>query len=312
VKIIFFGTPEIAVPFLKELRVKEDIAGVVAQPDKPAERGQKLRSPAVKTFAAENGIPVFQPQNPDGALAGQLKELKPDVGVVVSYGRLIPEAVFTAPALGCFNVHFSLLPKYRGAAPMQRALMNGEAETGVTTFWIEKTLDSGPVLVQKKLRISADDDAVTLALKLTACGIEAMNETLDRIRKGECAGVPQQGEPSFAPPLKKEDGRINWALPAKAVHNLVRGTRVWPGAYTVIPGGKLEGKRLKILKTRAVEDQTGAAEPGRVTGTEKDRGFIVKCGEGSLAVEEVHLENKNPVPAWSFWQGRSLSIGDKL
>lgn len=310
-KIIFFGTPGVAVPFLAELCSSEEVAGVVAQPDKPAERGQKLKAPAVKTLAEEKGLRVFQPQKPGDELAAGIKDLKPDVGVVVSYGRLIPESVFTAPAYGCFNVHFSLLPKYRGAAPVQRALMNGEAETGVTTFWIEKTLDSGPVLVQKKLKISPDDDAVSLRMKLGALGIEAMNETLARIKRGECAGTPQQGEPTLAPALKKEDGRIDWKRPAAELHNLVRGTKVWPGAYVIIPGGKLAGHRLKILKVRVREDAP-AGGPGTVTGVEKDLGFVVKCGKGSLLVEEVHLENKNPVPAWSFWQGRQLNIGESL
>jgi methionyl-tRNA formyltransferase len=313
-KIIFFGTPATAVPFLEELLKTEEVVGVVTQPDKPAGRGQKLSQSPVKALALKKGVRVFQPQVPDAKLAEDIKKLNPEAGVVVAYGRLIPPEVFSAPAFGCFNVHFSLLPKYRGAAPMQRALINGETRTGVTTFWIEKTLDTGPVLVQKTVDLSGEDDALTLEQKLIPAGILAMNESIARLKKGDCKGIKQEGEPSYAPGLKKEDGRLDWGWPALRIKNLVRGVRQRTGAFTVIPGGRLKGKRLKILKVHEAAGFVPAfpASAGQIAGMEKDCCFIVKCGDGFIAVDEVHLENKKQVSAWAFWQGGSLGIGDGI
>lgn len=311
-KIIFFGTPDIAVPYLEELIKTEEVVGVVTQPDKPSARGQKLHAPPVKELAQNHGIPVFQPVKFDESLETAIKGLKADAGVVVSYGRLIPEKIFTAPFFGCFNIHFSLLPKYRGAGPVQWALIKGEKETGVTTFWIEKTLDSGPVLVRKSAAIGPEDDAGTLFKKLIPLGIEAMNETLRRLKNNDCAGVPQQGEPSFAPCLKKENGRIDWSRPAREIADLVRGARLWPGAFAVFSEGKMRGKTLKFLKAAAIDGEGAETAPGTISGLDKDRGFIVQCGKGRLVADEVHPENRKPMSAWAFWQGGHLEIGNKF
>jgi methionyl-tRNA formyltransferase len=178
VRVIFFGTPEVSVPFLKKLLESEQVAGVVTQPDRPAERGQMLRPPAAKSIALEHVIPVFQPEKYTQEAVEALKTLDAEIGIVVSYGKIIPSSVFTLFPNGCFNVHFSLLPKYRGAAPVQWALINGEKETGVTTFCIEKGLDTGPILVQKSMAIAPDDTAITLMDKLVALGITAMIDTI--------------------------------------------------------------------------------------------------------------------------------------
>jgi|AGTN01.2.fsa_nt_gi methionyl-tRNA formyltransferase len=310
VRVIFFGTAEVASPFLQDLLKHETVVAVVAQPDRPAERGQKLRKPPVKVIAEENNIPVFQPERFAPELVEQLKALSPDAGVVVSYGRLIPENVFTLPKQKSFNIHFSLLPRYRGAAPIQRALIRGEKETGVTTFWLEKTLDTGKIIVQKRLPVEANDDAITLKEKLIGLGIEAMNETLKKMEAGAAAGTPQEGEPSYAPALKKEDGAIDWTKPAGEIIDLIRGTRPWPGAYTGI-----KGKRLKILKASVVSEDpccAGVQRPGRVAALIKGKGFIVACGKECLVVEEVQPESRKAMPAWDFLQGGHLAVGEAL
>ncbi|MHB9154570.1 MAG: methionyl-tRNA formyltransferase [Endomicrobiales bacterium] len=313
-RVLFFGTAEVSVPFLRELIKNETVVGVVSQPDRPAERGHHVQKTAVKAAAEEAGIPVFQPEKFTPDMMDALAKLEPETGVAVSYGKLIPEKLFTLPKNRTFNVHFSLLPKYRGAAPMQWALINGEKETGVTTFWIEKTLDTGPLLVQKTLPIAPEDDALTLREKLIALGIEALNETLRKIRAGALQGKPQEGEPTCAPSLEKENGRIDWSKRAGEIANLVRGTKPWPGAYTLLDSGK----RLKIVKARpATECPGGGAAcrevlPGRVTGAVKGQGFGVACGKDFLFVEEVQPESRKAMPAWDFWQGGQLKPGSVL
>ncbi|MBN1622184.1 MAG: methionyl-tRNA formyltransferase [Endomicrobiales bacterium] len=311
-KVLFFGTPQIAVPYLEELLNSEEVVGVVTQPDKPKDRGHQLHEPPVKECAKKRGIPVFQAEKFTEEAVDKLKTLNPEVGVVISYGRIIPEKVFKIPVFGCFNIHFSILPKYRGAGPIQWSLINGEKETGITTFWIEKTLDSGPILVQKILSIEDTDDSVTLKRKLIPLGIKAMQETLSFVKQNKCKGEPQKGEPTFAPSLKKEDGRIDWAKSASEIHNLIRGTKPWPGAYTTIKEGNQKGKLIKILKAYLISDscKNESASIGQIADIVKNKGFVVRCGKGSLLIEEVHLENKKPMPAWAFLQGFRLKAGD--
>jgi methionyl-tRNA formyltransferase len=311
VKIIFFGTPEIAVPFLKECLEKHSVIGVITQPDKPSSRHYKIHLPEVKTEAAKNKVAVFQPEKFDDELIEKIKNLKPDIGVVVSYGKLIPKKVFDLPAFGCFNIHFSLLPKYRGAAPVQWALINGEKLTGVTSFWIEETLDSGPILVQKTVQIGSDDDAASLFKKLIPVGIEVMNETLDLLKNGKVPGTPQKGIPSLAPSLEKEDGKINWTKSAEEILNLIKGTYTWPGAYTLGSDGKMANKRLKIIKARLIPSQI-KEKSGAVVELKKNEGFVVGCGEGAILITEVQPENKNPMSAWEFIQGGYVGLGSKF
>jgi len=317
VKIVFFGTSAVSVPFLAALLECEQIVGVVTRPDRPAERGQKIQMPAVKALARDNNIPVFQPERFTDQSVDELQALHADLGIAVSYGRIIPERVFAALRYGCFNVHFSLLPKYRGAAPVQWALINGEKETGVTTFWIEKTLDTGPVLVCKPLPIAPDDNALTLMQKLILSGVDVMKETVAKIRAGDCTGTAQTGEASLARCLTKEDGNIDWSGSAPNIVNRIRGTLQWPGAHVSISDGKFVGKRLKILKAGAVEvcpegPAGAAAENGQVVGVKKNDGFVVRCGTGCLVIEEVQPDNKKPMPAWAFWQSGWLHVGSRL
>lgn len=311
VNILFFGTPEISVPFLKNLVGLYNVAGVICQPDRPADRGYQLHAPPVKIFAQERNIPVFQPEKYTPEIIEQFKNLNTDVGVIVSYGKIIPEAVFTIPKNNCFNIHFSLLPKYRGAAPVQWSLIKGEKETGVTAFWIEKGLDTGPIIKQNILPISDEDDAVSLFEKLIPLGIKTMNEALNLIEIGKAEGIPQEGNTVYAPSLSKEDGKIEWSKPSREIFNLIRGARIWPGTYTIVNDGKLQGKRLKILRAALCEGKANL-QIGQIIDLIKNKGFVVQCGDGALLIEEVQPENKKPMTAWAFWQGGSLKVGDKI
>ena len=310
-KIIFFGTPEIAEVYLKELTNSHEVLAVITRPDRPKDRGQNMMPPPVKTLALEHGIPVFQPEKFTPEITEKLISLKPEVGVVVSYGKIIPENIFKIPKLGCFNIHFSLLPKYRGAAPMQWALINGEKETGTTTFWIEKSLDSGPIIVQKKIEIRNDDDLVSLTKKLTSLGIVTMQETFDKLSNGQVKGEPQIGDFTLAHSLKKEDGKIDWSKNAVDIFNLIRGTNPWPGAFSTLKESK---KTIKILKAHVVEntEDSGIYVPGQITEIVKNCGFVVSCGQGKLMIDEVHPENKKPMSAWSFLQGCHYKVQDKI
>lgn len=310
-KILFFGTPEIAVPYLSEVSASHTVVGVVTQPDKPAARHLSLRPPEVKAAAEKRNLEVFQPEKFDDETAAKLQKLAPDLGVVVSYGKLIPERVFNIPKMGCFNIHFSLLPKYRGAAPVQWALINGEKETGVTSFWLEKSLDSGPILFQKKIQIDDSDDEETLFKKLIPLGVSVMYETLELLKNGKVPGAKQEGKATNAPTLKKEAGKIDWKKPAEEIRNIIRGTKLWPGAYCFGAEGKLENKRLKILKAQ-IYASNSSKSPGEISEIVKNKGFVVGCGTGALLIEEVQPENKNSMPAWPFLQGGYVAIGSKF
>src|SRR5258708_16986648 len=239
---IFLGTPAMAVPFLEKLQQKTKIAAVVTSPDQPAGRGYALKAPEVKAAAQKLSLPLLQPASlKDAQAAEQIRAVNSDVGIVVAYGKLLPKAVLTLAKYGFLNVHFSLLPKYRGAAPIQWALINGEQETGVTLFWLDEGMDTGPVFLQKKMTIQPDDDADSLRNKLVELGVSMMVEALENIQNGKIVKEDQKGTPSKAPMLKKEDGQINWSKPADVICNQLRGMTPWPGVHF---GG------LKILKAK--------------------------------------------------------------
>lgn len=310
-KVLFFGTPQIAVPFLEQLIQHEDVVGVVCRPDEPVGRGYELTAPPTKVAAAKNSIPVFQPKGPwTPEMIASFKKLNADIGIVVAYGRLLPESVFSTPRLGCVNLHFSLLPKYRGAAPMQWSLINGETETGVTAFWLEAGLDSGPIAVQDKISIAADDHIETLRAKLVASGLKVLDKLLNDVKNGEIKKVPQTGATTPAPQLKKEDGQIDWGKPAASIVNRIRGVREWPGAFTFTGGEKK--MRLKILSATAVKSASASAAPGTVTAMEKNKGFAIKASDGDVLLLEVQPEGKKAMSAAAYWQGAHLKIGDKL
>jgi methionyl-tRNA formyltransferase len=300
--IIFFGTPEFAVPSLKALiRSGEDVSLVVTQTDKVKGRGHTLSSPPVKVTAQEAGIRVLQPDKlRDDFFLGELVSAKPELIIVVAYGRILPKAVLDLPRRGCINVHASLLPKYRGAAPISWSIINGEEKTGVTTMLMDEGLDTGAILLQREIEISREDTAGMLGCKLSDLGASLLIETIREIRDSSVRPVPQTGKASFAPPLKKEDGRTDWSRSAGELFNFIRGMQPWPGAFCHIGN-----ERVTLLKTMPL---SGEGTPGVISEIRKDA-FLIGTGRGLLLVLELQPQGKRPMSASAFIQGRKLASG---
>ncbi|BAG13493.1 methionyl-tRNA formyltransferase [Candidatus Endomicrobiellum trichonymphae] len=311
-RILFFGTAFISETYLKELHKKCHEIFVVTTPDKPALRGQKLIYPAVKVYAVKNNISFIQPEKFTLDVIETIKNFAADTGVAVAYGKLIPKVVFDIPKYKTFNIHFSLLPKYKGAAPVQHALCRGETETGISSFYIEEGLDTGGIIIQEKLNISIKDNAETLLNKLILLGIDVMNKTLELFRCGKCDAASQTGDPSFAPSLKKIDGLVNWNKRAGEIYNQFRGLYLWPGIYSTISQGKLVGKRIKFREIEVFDSDSINKDSGIVYSAEKNRGFTVSCAVGRILVVKMQSENKPVVSAWDFIQGRQISAGDRF
>ena len=305
-RVIFMGTPDFACPTLQKLLDRgEQIVAVVTQPDRPKGRGQKLMPPPVKELAEKNGIPVYQPlkvRNPE--FVDVIRELKPHVIIVVAFGQILPKALLEIPPHGCINVHASLLPRYRGAAPLNWCIINGETETGVTTMLMDVGLDTGDMLLAQKTALDENEDISSLHDRMAIMGAELLAETLDRLAAGDLVPQPQNNADScYAAMLKKEDGIINWHADARSIHNQVRGLAVWPGACTTI-GEQV----LKIFRTRV---GTGSGEPGIVLQAAK--GLLeVACRSGSLFLEELQLSGKKRLDSISFLSGCPLSVGTQL
>ncbi|MFO0752642.1 MAG: methionyl-tRNA formyltransferase [Thermodesulfovibrionales bacterium] len=300
--LVFFGTPGFAVPSLQALLdAQEEVSLVVTQPDKVKGRGRVLSAPPVKELALAHDLPVLQPEKiRNTAFYGELSAVAPEFIIVVAYGKILPEEILRIPALGCINVHASLLPAYRGAGPIQWALLNGEKVTGVTTMRMDRGMDTGDILLKEELAIAPDDTAETLSGKLSVLGAQTLVRTLRGVRTGEVRAVPQAGEPSYAPPLKKEDGRIDWNRSAAELFHFVRGMYPWPAAFC-----SLHGERIKVIKARPRE---GAALPGlivRASGGE----LVAGTGEGLLSLLELQPEGKKSMPAAAFIAGRRIREG---
>lgn len=299
-RVVFLGTPAFAVPPLDALaRAGHELLAVVAQPDRPAGRGQALKEPATKAWGRARGVPVLQPEKVrDGKLAAELRALGPDVLCVAAYGRILGRDLLDLAPLGAINVHGSLLPRYRGAAPIQWAIAGGERETGVSIMQMDEGLDTGDVLLQRALPIAPDDTAETLAPRLAALGGEALAEALELLGRAEL--VPVRQDPSratLAPLLEKEHGRIDWTRPAAEIANRLRGFTPWPGAWTT-----LDGRTLKILAA-APGDAAPAGAPGAAR-KEAGRGLSVACGAGtSLLVTRLQPEGKAAQDALAFLNG---------
>jgi methionyl-tRNA formyltransferase len=303
-RMLFFGTPDFAVPSLKALlEAGYDIISVITQPDRVKGRGHRLSSPAIKEFAVLNGIPVIQPVTiRKTEFTEEISALKPDVIVVVAYGKIIPLSILEIPRIGCVNVHASLLPAYRGAAPIQWALMNGEKRTGVTTMLMDEGLDTGDILLKEELEIIDEDNALTLAGRLSVLGASLLLKTLRGLENDSVSPVAQSGEPTYAPPLRKEDGRINWSLPAKRISDIIRGTYPWPGAYCF-----LKHQKLNVLKAKSVSAES-TASAGCVIDV-GDKEILIGTGKGILAVSEVKPEGKKSMSATAFAHGKHLKPG---
>lgn len=305
-RIIFMGTPDFACPTLQSLIERgENLVAVVTQPDRPKGRGQKLMPPPVKELAEKHRIPVYQPPKVrDPGFVDIIRELKPDVIVVVAFGQILPKALLDIPPQGCINVHASLLPRYRGAAPLNWCIINGETETGVTTMLMDVGLDTGDMLLIRKTALDENEDIQSLHDRMSAMGADLLAETVDRLMAGDLVPQPQDNTAScYAPMLKKDDGIINWHTDARTIHNQVRGLAVWPGACTVI-----DGQVLKIFRTSIGE---GSGEPGTVLQATKGR-LEVACRSGSLFLQELQLAGKKRLDCTSFLAGYPVSVGTLL
>jgi methionyl-tRNA formyltransferase len=305
-RIAFLGTPAFAVPSLDALeRAGHAVLAVVAQPDRPAGRDREIREPATKAWARARRVPVLQPEKVrDGRLAAELSRLAPELLVVVAYGRILgPDLLRLAPH-GAVNVHASLLPRHRGAAPVQWAIAAGDQETGVTVMQMDEGLDTGDLLLQRSAPVLPEDDADSLARRLSALGGEALVEALSLLEAGRVIPVPQDGaRATLAPVLEKEHGRLDFALPAARLADRVRGFRPWPGAFTLLGG--------RVLKVHRAEAREGAGlAPGEARPDEA--GLVVGCGEGALRLLEVQLEGKRRMLAADFLKGHPVAAGTVL
>ena len=305
-KIIFMGTPDFAAASLEALiDSRHDIQAVVTQPDKPKGRKGELTPSPVKVIAKREGIKVYQPLKVrDEEFVKTLRAYNPDVMVVVAFGQIIPLSILKMPKYGCVNIHGSLLPKYRGAAPIQWAVLDGEKETGITTILMDEGIDTGDILLKKTIQIDADETSGSLFDKLMALGAKTILETLDELEKGNLTPTKQGESPTaYAKMLTKAMGLIDFTKSAKELDCFVRGMDPWPSAYTL-----LAGKTLKLWKVRVVE---GDGKAGSVIGIDKES-FTIACGEGAIEVLEVQLEGKKRMSAGDFLKGSTLNIGQEL
>jgi len=304
-RVVFMGSPEFAVPCLDALIATEEVVAVVTQPDKPVGRGLAVQPPPVKVRAEAAGVPVMQPTSVrKPPFADELRALAPDLCVVVAYGKILPPDVLATPRYGCLNVHASLLPKYRGAAPIQWAIIRGERETGVTLMQMDAGMDTGDMLGKRTLAIDEWVTAGQLHTRLAPLGAELLLEGLAKLKAGTLERQKQNdAEATMAPMLTKETGRVDFAAGARAVRDLVRGCDPWPTAYTLLGGEPLKLFRAKIV--------SGRGTPGVVLGADRD-GLIVGCGDDAVAFAELQLPGKKRMSATALLAGRPMPAGTKL
>ncbi|HOC37865.1 MAG TPA: methionyl-tRNA formyltransferase [Thermodesulfobacteriota bacterium] len=305
-RIVFMGTSDFACPSLKILAEGEDIvAGVFTQPDRPQGRGLRIQQTPVKTLAQQHEIPVFQPEKLNRSL-DMVLQCNPDLIVVAAYGQILSQKVLDIPRHGCINIHASLLPKYRGAAPITWALVRGETASGVTTMLMNKDLDAGDILLQQEVAIDPDETAGALHDRLARVGAELLASTIRGWKRK--AIIPRRQDESlvtYAPLLKKEDGLIDWTQPANVIHNLVRGMNPWPGAYTFL--------QEELLKVFAVQPApTFETEKAGTIVSVNDHGIMVAAGKGAVIVTEVQLQGRKRLPIAEFLRGRPLKPGTRL
>ena len=307
-RIVFFGTPEFAVPSLRSLiSSRHPVVGVVTQPDRPRGRGRRVSDSPVKQAATEHRIAVLQPERlRDPEFVSTIAEWGPDLGVVAAYGKLITDDLLRLPRHGMINVHASLLPKYRGAAPIHRAIIAGESETGVTIMRVVKALDAGAMFAKARRPIGPDETSADVERDLADLGAPLLMRIVEQIVEGTAHEEPQDERLStYAPRITREEGLIDWTRPAHALHNRVRGLYPWPHAYTFLEGG-----RLIVLKSRALADAT-SEPPGTIVSLSRDE-IEVATGEGRLALLEVQPEGRRGMRVRDFLAGRPLSAGTRL
>ncbi len=298
-RLVFLGTGAFACPALTALHAHHEIALVVTQPDRPVGRHAVLTPPPVKREAIRLGIPLFQPEkvNTTASLA-RIRDAHPDAIVVAAYGQLFKPILIKIPPLGTINIHASLLPRYRGAAPINWAIIRGEAETGITTFLIDSGMDTGPILLQRAMEIGPDETAGELHDRLAHLGAEVIKETLAGREEGKLKPIPQDDfRATLAPRLCRDDGRIDWSRSAQEIHNLIRGTNPWPGAFT-----RFAGERIKVYRSRLTGIKRGTHTPGDLV-LPKTRRLLVATGDELLELVEVQRECRPRVPGCEFLNG---------
>ncbi len=308
IKTLFMGTPEFAVPSLSAIiEAGFGLVGVVTRPERPKGRGRKAMPTPVKERALKSSIRVLEPERLDDAFLEELNALAPDLIVVVAYGKILPKAVLDAPGLGAVNLHASLLPAYRGAGPINRAIINGDKVTGTTTMFMDEGMDTGDILLTSRLEIGGQETAGELSERMAKDGALLLVETLRRLVKGNIRSIPQDNaKASYAPMLKKADGRVDWNLTPQEIDNRRRGLSPWPGAFT-----RLRGKTLKIHRGRVAQDAGEKTTPGVIMSADNG-GIRVGCAGGEYIIEELQLEGKRRMTAGEFLTGCKLVSGESL
>ncbi|MEN8190196.1 MAG: methionyl-tRNA formyltransferase [Thermodesulfobacteriota bacterium] len=307
-RIIFMGTPDFGVPALKGLIDGPDsVVAVVTQPDRPKGRGKKLTPPPVKLVAEQASIPVLQPTKiRTEEFADELRGFEPDLIVVAAYGRILPKSILELPPLGCINIHGSLLPRHRGAAPIQWALIRGDDRAGITIMQMDEGMDTGDMLMPAGVHVAPDETAGSLFTKLSELGGRTLAEALDLLRKGELAPLQQDHSlATEAPPLRKEDGLIDWSKPARELHCLIRGLDPWPTAYSF-----LEGRRFRFFSPEVVHKTTDK-EPGTLLRADRE-GLLIATGEQALLVSEIQPEGKKRMTVEACLCGRQIAPGSRF
>lgn len=306
-RILFMGTPDFAVPCLDAIYKKGyEVVGAVTQPDKPKGRGHKLVPPPVKELAMENNIEIFQPNSlKNESFLPELQRLNPDLIVVVAYGKILPSYILDYPKYGCINVHASLLPKYRGAGPIQWAIINGEKTTGVTTMYMEEGLDTGDMILKEETEIDPKETAGELFDRLSVMGAELLIKTINRIEKGDAPREKQNDDLScYAPMISKETGHIDWDKSAEEILNLIRGTNPWPMSFSVY-----DGVPMKIIKAEKANNCSDCC--GQIISVDKN-GICVGCGDGSVLITEIQMQGGKRMSVESYLNGHTINCGTVL
>jgi len=310
-RIVFFGTPDFAVPTLAGLLASQHaVAGVVTQPDRPKGRGQRSQAPPVKDLAAAHNVPVLQPERlREPMFLAALAELNADLGVVAAYGKILTDTVLQTPRMGLLNVHASLLPRYRGAAPIHRAVMAGETVTGVTIMRVVKALDAGPMLSAVTRPVGDDDTSEDVERDLAEHGAVALLDVVDHLMTGEIVETPQdESAATYAPKLQKQDGIVEWTAPAAAIHNQIRGLHPWPHAFSDLDGARCLLLESRVEKSGRESDSRPPFLPGAIVEAHGDT-LRVQTGEGQLNVLRLQMEGRRPLTAREFLAGRRIAPG---